>query len=92
MYAIVPTSRYKRSFKRIARHKDFDLNELERIIDLLANAKELTRKNRDHELTGTLRGFRECHIASDILLVYKIEHSELVLVLVDIGTHASLFG
>lgn len=92
MYAIVPTSRYKRSFKRITRHKDFKLRDLEQIIDCLAEGKELARKNRDHELTGTLRGFRECHIANDILLVYKIEHEELILVLVDIGTHSSLFG
>ncbi len=37
-------------------------------------------------------GVRECHIQGDLLLVYKIEQGVLVLALLDIGSHAYLFG
>ena len=92
MYSIITTSRYRRSFKRISKHKDFKREVLETVIDLLACDEQLPRACRDHALTGTLAGFRECHIAGDILLVYSKEEKVLILVLADIGSHSSLFG
>lgn len=35
--------------------------------------------------------FRECHIAPDILLVYEIIEDELVLHLINIGSHSKIF-
>ena len=46
--------------------------------------------NRDHPLTGDWKGFRECHITPDWLLVYKLEDDILVLTLTRIGTHSDL--
>ena len=33
----------------------------------------------------------ECHIQHDLLLVYEIREAELVLLLIDIGSHTYLF-
>ncbi|MDD5851825.1 MAG: type II toxin-antitoxin system mRNA interferase toxin, RelE/StbE family [Galactobacillus timonensis] len=33
----------------------------------------LLSKNRDHNLMGEFSGFRECHIQSDWLLIYRGE-------------------
>jgi mRNA interferase YafQ len=60
-------------------------------INILASAKSLPFGYRDHKLHGEYEGFRECHIQGDLLLVYKIEKKELVLVLIDIGSHSYLF-
>ena len=49
------------------------------------------RKYRDHELNGKFKGFRECHIKPDWLLVYLIENDILTLTLVDTGTHSDIF-
>ncbi len=58
----------------------------------LASGNQLDRKYRDHPLTGEWRGFRDLHIKPDLLLIYRIEKEELALLLIDIGSHASLFG
>ena len=43
------------------------------------------------ELKGKYKGFRECHIQPDWLLIYLLENDVLTLTLVDTGTHADLF-
>lgn len=91
MYLIFSSNRYKRAHKRIKRHKDFNPEKLEEVIDALAQGKKLDPKHRDHELTGDLAGFRECHIQNDILLMYEIVENKLILVLVDLGSHSDLF-
>lgn len=59
------------------------------VIDKLANGEKLEERFRDHKLQGKLKDFRECHIKSDLLLIYKIENEQLILV--DIGSHNQLF-
>jgi len=41
------------------------------IIWQLANNEELASKYKDHALIGSYKGFRECHIKPDLLLIYK---------------------
>ena len=62
------------------------------VIDTLAEGKPLPEKNRDHQLTGNYNHFRECHIAPDWLLIYRIEENVLVLTLTRTGTHSDLLG
>ncbi|WP_457551446.1 type II toxin-antitoxin system YafQ family toxin [Desulfobacula sp.] len=51
--------------------------------------EKLPPKNKDHQLKGTLKDCRECHIEPDWLLIYRIEGSELGLVRT--GSHSDLF-
>ena len=60
-------------------------------MEKLQNGIPLEEKYRDHELKGKYKGFRECHIQPDWLLMYLKEEDILVLTLVDTGTHADLF-
>ena len=91
MYELRSTKAYRKSFKLVSRHKDFDSTTLEAVIDILQSDKILPQKYRDHQLTGTLKEYRECHIKSDTLLVYQKRDDVLILLLVDIGSHSSLF-
>lgn len=43
------------------------------VVDTLAREQKLDEKYRDHSLAGNYRGFRECHIEPDWLLVYRVE-------------------
>ena len=61
------------------------------VIDLLSAGKNLPILYKDHKLGGELLNCRECHIKGDLLLIYKIEKENLILVLVDIGSHSQLF-
>lgn len=48
-------------------------------------------KYSDHGLNGEFLDYRECHIKGDLLLIYKIEKENLILILVEIGSHSQLF-
>lgn len=69
-----------------------DMSKLVMVLDLLASGIELSKKYKDHQLTGNLHDFRECHIEPDWLLMYQIFENELILSATATGTHSDLFG
>ena len=85
------TSQFKKSLKKFSKSGIFDKPRLKLAIDSLASGKKLDTSFSDHALGGKFLGCRECHIKSDILLVYRIESNNLVLVLVNLGSHSDLF-
>lgn len=66
------------------------LFRLKSVIETLVNDEPLADEYRDHVLIGSWKGFRECHIQPDWLLIYRIEGDELQLART--GSHADLFG
>ena len=68
------------------------LKALQHTITLLASGSSLAPSYRNHQLIGTLKGFNECHVLPDWLLVYRIDEEVLVLELIATGTHSELFG
>ena len=88
--SIVWTSKFKKDYKTIMKRK-LDINLLDEVIRMLAHGDILPQKYNDHSLSGNFKGFRECHIAPDWLLIYSIEDNNLVLVLSRTGTHSDLF-
>ncbi|MDR1703936.1 MAG: type II toxin-antitoxin system YafQ family toxin [Clostridiales bacterium] len=90
MYDRIYSSRFKRDVRR-ADKRGKDLALLEEVIDLLADGKRLPFIYNDHPLKGNYKGYRECHIESDWMLIYKIEKNILVLSLFRTGTHQDLF-
>lgn len=90
MLLVIESKKYKKSLKIYARHNNFSLLELEKAIMLIQKGVPLDLKYRDHKLKGKLEGVRECHIYPNVLLLYKILEKELVLMLVDIGSHSKL--
>ena len=67
------------------------MNLVYNVIDMLAKGETLPPKFKNHLLKGNLKGFYDCHVLPDLVLIYKIEKERLVLVLLDIGTHSNLF-
>ncbi len=90
MYALKFTTSFKKSYK-LMKKRGLDLSLLDEVIDTLQKGHLLDAKYRDHELTGTFKGFRECHVKPDWLLIYLIENDILTLTLVDTGTHSDIF-
>lgn len=88
---VVWTGQFKKDYKlAMKRHMNMDL--IDDVIRKLANGEDLPENNRDHELSGNWKGFRECHIMPDWLLIYKVNDGLLVLTLTRTGTHSDLFG
>ena len=90
MLKIVPSNQFKRDLKR-AEKRGCKIWHLREVVNTLAQGRKLDEKYRDHGLTGSYRGFRECHIEPDWLLVYRIDREELELFLFRTGTHSDLF-
>lgn len=91
MLEIVLSNQFKKDLKLAAKH-GYKLELLEETVDKIASNVKLEDKYRDHALTGNYVGFRECHIQSDWLLVYRIENTELILFLSRTGSHSDLFS
>ena len=87
---IKTTKRFDKELEK-TKEKKYDLKLLAQIINKLSDSEILPEKYRDHCLTGDYKGFRECHIQPDWLLIYKIEKNILVLTLSRTGTHSDLF-
>ncbi len=90
MLTISYASRFKKDFRAVKK-RGFDIALLEEVLELLCAEQPLPQKNRDHALSGNFSGHRECHIAPDWLLIYKIENETLLLTLTRTGTHSDLF-
>ena len=89
MLEITPTGQFKKDFKA-CKKRGYDMELLQRTIDILAIPASLPEKNKDHRLTGNYINKRECHIMPDWLLIYRVENSRLILYRT--GTHADLFN
>ena len=62
------------------------------MINILADKQPLPEQYKDHQLSGKLSDFRECHIEPDWLLMYQYYDDILILSATATGTHADLFG
>ncbi len=89
-YSVIFTPNFKRDYKLVQK-RGYKIELLQEIVALLANGEPLPEKNRDHALTGNYKGFRECHIQPDWLLIYQIADEDLILFLTRTGTHSDLF-
>lgn len=82
------TGKFRKDYK-LCRKRGYDMMLLRNIINTLALSEELPEKNQDHGLKGNYMGKRECHVAPDWLLVYRIEGKRIILYRT--GTHSDLF-
>jgi mRNA interferase YafQ len=89
MRRIETSSTFKKDLKRCSK-RGLAFTKFDEVISLLIRDKVLPARNRPHKLSGEWRGFWECHIEPDWLLIYDLEHAG-VLSLERMGTHADLF-
>ena len=90
-YTVRTSKRYRRELK-IVLSRGKDESKLKEVIKILAAGENLPAKYADHPLAGKWKGYRECHIEPNWLLVYRIHDDILVLALMSTGTHSDIFG
>jgi mRNA interferase YafQ len=91
MRAFERTTRFRRDYKREMK-TDPDLDAILRpVLILLANDSILPEHLADHPLSGGWKGFRDCHVRPDLVLIYR-KLGEDVLSLARLGSHSELFG
>ena len=87
MLKLKTTTRFEKDYKK-ARKSGRDLSRLKRVMTWIAKEQLLPPELRDHKLIGNYQGRRECHLASDWLLIYKIEDDTVIFERT--GTHSEL--
>ena len=87
---VVPTRGFVETFKL------FKSDEILKTLTIFNHYKreipprDLPAEMRDHHLTGRLAGFKDCHLAPDVILIYT--HKADIVTLFRVCTHADLIG
>ena len=89
-YEVRHSSQFKRELK-LAIKRNYDINKLEQVINMLENDQRLPVQYKDHSLSQNWAGYRECHILSDWLLIYQIDETDMTLNLARTGTHSDIY-
>ena len=90
-YTLIERPRYLKGRERMA-ERGYDLGDLDSVIDFLRRGWKLPRNFKNHKLRGDMKGYMECHIAYDWVLVYQYSDNDLILYAIDTGTHRDVFG
>jgi len=91
-YQLLYSKGFKKQYRRLYRSSNKSvLLELDRVINKLEKGDVLSQRNRNHVLVGNLKGFFECHVLPDCLLIYYLDKDNLILELIAIGSHSELF-
>jgi mRNA interferase YafQ len=77
MLNLKTTTRFERDYKK-ALKSGRDMARLKLAMTWIACEQRLPPELRDHKLTGNYQGRRECHLAGDWLLIYKIEGNTVI--------------
>jgi mRNA interferase YafQ len=90
MYQFEYTNKFKKHYQRcIAR--SYNMQMLDDLMKILGETGTVPSENLPHGLKGKSKGYIECHIRPNWLLVWSINESKKVITLVDTGTHSDLF-
>ena len=92
MRSIKRSTTFKKDYKRVKANPKHAKNlnaQLSSLLQMLVQDNPLPDTYRDHELIGNWKGFRECHLKPDLLLIYRYIDDELQLA--RLGSHNELF-
>jgi len=88
MLTIVYRNKFKKNLDLMVK-RGKNPEKIKLVIIALVNEQPLDPKQKDHHLTGNYKGFRDCHIEPDWVMIYRIKEDTLYLERT--GTHSDLF-
>lgn len=88
MYTPVYTRQFDKDTRRCLR-RGKDMEKFKILVRTLLSGQPPDPIHRDHKLSGSLAGRRDCHIESDWVLIYRIQGDQLIFE--RMGTHSDLF-
>ena len=90
-YTVKSSTSFKKQIKKLYRQGK-NIDKIKTVVKMLATGEKLETKYKDHKLIENKNhiGCRECHIEPDWLLIYKVENDDLILVLVETGSHSEI--
>lgn len=90
-YSVVYSNKFKKSLKKVLKQGK-DLDKLLDVVDKLAFKEKLDPHYKNHNLINdkNYKNCGECHIEPDWVLVYQYNDTELILLLVNTGSHSEV--
>ena len=85
------TNQFKKDYK-MALKRGYDMSEFEMIVNKLRNREKLDSKYKDHQLANNWKNHRDFHLHPDLVVIYCIKETEIILEMVRMGSHADLFS
>ena len=77
MLKLKTTNRFEKDYKK-ALKSGRDMMRLKQVMHWIVNEQPLPLELRDHKLVGNYQDRRECHLAGDWLLIYKLEKDTVI--------------
>lgn len=90
-YEVTNTKQYERDVK-LAKRRGLDIEQLLNVVRMLRFDEILPEKYNNHLLHGDYKGYWECHINPDWLLLYEKDTKIRIISLYRTGTHSDIFG
>ena len=89
MKTIIVSSQFKKDLKRI-QHNQAKIEKLKIVLTFLQTKGVVPSQYMPHLLTGKFKGYMECHIEGDFLLIWINEDRDIIK-LIRLGSHSELF-
>ena len=93
MYTIITSNKFLKDLVLLKKRSKKDFVLLKSLIEVLTNQEYqgLNQKHKPHKLSGKFRGYWECHVKPDLLLIWEQTDTLKLIELVRTGTHSDLF-
>jgi len=93
MFKIVASNKFIKDLKLLKKRSDSDFKILQSFLNDLTEkgSKGISKKHKPHKLKGEYKGYWECHVKPDLLLIWNEDSEIMLLELVRTGTHSDLF-
>ena len=90
-YKVKYSKEFKKSLRKVIKQGK-NIDKLLDVVDMLSQKQQLDSKYKDHSLYNDKRfkDCRDCHIETDWILIYKYLENEVVLLLVNTGSHSKV--
>ena len=90
MFEVSYHNKFKKDLKLLKKRKK-DLSLLKEVITMLVEEKALPKKYHEHDLAGEYKGYKDCHIQNDWVLIYKIDKKIYLISFYRTETHSDSF-
>lgn len=89
MYQIKTTKTFEKNFDRCVK-RGLPMEELRVAMKILEENGKLPEKYKAHKLVSNRKGQWECHIRPNWLLVWAQNDAELILIMLNTGSHSDI--
>ena len=90
MLAPIYTKLFRKQFK-LMQKRGLDIHKLRNVMAMIVNEEPLPPERKNHPLHGEWKGYDECHIQGDWVLIYEIDLADRSVTFHRTGSHSDLF-